>query len=82
MDTNHISPVGDWHDIAPWRRPAVFLLLAPVDGLPIHAHNVGDKRALALREDGVLMVGWTGQYRTDVRLVTADDRDQVRAHLA
>lgn len=82
MNPTEIIDILDWHDIAPWRRPSVFLLLVPEVGIPVQSHDVSGKRALSLREDGTLMVGWNGQYRTDVRIVTDDDRERVRDHLA
>ena len=75
MMTSTLPPLGDWLDAAPWRDRKVSLLRIPSDpaeGIE-QAHTLTDKRALLGRSGGTVLALWTGQWRTDARMVTPDD---------
>ena len=69
--------LGDWLDIAPWRNRVVVLIHIDEDGIVTQAHGVGEKRDVLLDPSGAMLVGWNGQWKTDIRIMADDERDAV-----
>ena len=74
---SNVPNLGDWLDVAPWKNRAVVLIHIAEDDAVTQAHGVGEKRDLLCDMTGTMLAGWNGQWRTDVRLMTDDERDAV-----
>jgi hypothetical protein len=74
-----IPNVGSWLTEAPWRDRSVSLIRIDLYTLvATQAHTLADKREMLTRSSHasdrrVLLVAWTGKWRTDVRRIAHSD---------
>jgi len=75
-----VSTLGTWINDAPLRKSAVSLILTL--GYTVWQEHTLDGKRTLLEKRGTLLVAWTGQYRTDVRLVTESERQALADAIA
>jgi len=82
--TSNVPSLTDWLKVAPLRDRAVVLIYVHPARPTTQAHTLGEKRDLlaAFEEGGLLLVGWTGRWKTDVRYADATDRAALADSLA